>query len=76
MSAPADEELTAARRAFDAAYQRMIERVKPEELRDELGPMLQHRPAGLHRADDAGDQISGRRPISAGVTLARLRHET
>jgi hypothetical protein len=41
-SAPADEELTAVRRAFDAAYQRMVECAKPEELRDELSNMLQH----------------------------------
>lgn len=41
-SALGDDELTAVRRAFDAAYQRMCECVKPEELRDELSNMLQH----------------------------------
>jgi hypothetical protein len=42
MSSSADAELTAVRRAFDAAYQRMCECTEPEELRDELSNMLQH----------------------------------
>jgi hypothetical protein len=41
-SAPADPELAAVRRAFDAAYRRMVECGNPEEPPDELSNMLHH----------------------------------
>lgn len=42
MSAPADPELAAVRRAFDAAYRRMVGCSSSEELPDELSNMLHH----------------------------------
>jgi hypothetical protein len=41
-STPADPELAAVRRAFDAAYRRMVECSNLEELPDELSNMLHH----------------------------------
>jgi hypothetical protein len=41
-NASVDLELAAVRRAFDAAYRRMVECSRPEELPDELSNMLHH----------------------------------